>query len=64
MLTKTRREVSFYRDLLKRIAKDLESQAKAETDPKRQAWLAGRAKRIRERLLRGMPEDWKDDDDA
>lgn len=62
VLTKVRREVAYYRDLLRRIAKDIEQAAKTETDTTRARWLTGRAKLIRERLLRGMPEDWTDDD--
>lgn len=58
MLTKARREVAFYRELLKLIAKDLEHAGKVEANPERQRWFEGRARRVRERLVRGMPEDW------
>lgn len=56
--SKARREVAFYRDVLKRIAVDLEQAAKDETDPQRRRWFDSRAARVREHLLRGMPEDW------
>lgn len=61
MLTKARRETAYYRDLLKRIAVDLEQAARTETDGRRQRWLASRAARVRERLKRGVPEDWTED---
>jgi hypothetical protein len=58
VLTKARREVAYWRDLLKRIARDMETAAREEADPGRQRSLETRASRVRERLLRGMPEDW------
>ena len=58
MLTRIRREAAYWRDLLKRIAADLENAARTEHDPTRQRWLASRAARVRERLNRGVPEDW------
>jgi hypothetical protein len=58
VLTKARREIAYWRDLLKRIARDMEAAAREEADPSRQRWLISRASRVRERLLRGMPEDW------
>jgi hypothetical protein len=58
VLTKARRESAYWRDLLKRIARDLDQAAKTEVDPQRQRWLASRAARVRERLNRGMPDDW------
>ena len=64
MLVKARREAAFYRELLKRIAKDLEQAAKGATDPQRRQWFEGRARRVRERLLRGMPEDWTEASEA
>ncbi len=64
MLVKARRELAFYRELLKLIARDLEQAAKGESDPRRRQWFEGRARRVRERLLRGMPEDWTEASEA
>jgi len=61
MLTHLRREAAYWRDLLERIARDLEQAAKSENDPNRQRWFASRASRVRERLNRGMPEEWRED---
>jgi len=36
MLTKVRREVAYWRQLLQRVARDMEDSAKAERDPQRQ----------------------------
>jgi hypothetical protein len=57
VLTKARREIAYWRDLLKRIARDMAA-AREESDSSRQRWLESRASRVRERLLRGMPQDW------
>jgi hypothetical protein len=58
VLTKARRESAYRRDLLTRIARDLEQAARTEIDPQRQRWFASRASRVRARLLHGVPEDW------
>lgn len=58
MLTRARRESAYWRDLLRRIARDMEATARSETDPKRRQWLESRARRVHERLNRGMPHDW------
>lgn len=36
----------------------MESAARTESDPRRQQWFTSRAERVRERLLRGVPEGW------
>jgi hypothetical protein len=51
-------EVVYWRDLLTRVAKDLERAAGSEADAKRKAWFTSRAMRIRQRLHDGMPEGW------
>ena len=58
MLTQARRERAFWRALLKRIARDMEDTAKTETDPKRRQWFESRARRVRQRLTRGMHDNW------
>jgi hypothetical protein len=50
------REITYWRELLTRVAQDLETTAGTEPDPKRQRWLAARAMRIRQRLHEGVPE--------
>ena len=61
MLAKAHRESAYWRDLLRRIARDMEEAARAETDAKRHRWLVARATRVRERLNRGVPEYWRED---
>ena len=63
MLAKTQQQLVFYRHLLKRIAKDMEAAARAEDDPKRRKWFESRARRVRDHLVRGMPEDWTEPED-
>jgi hypothetical protein len=63
MLYKTRREAAYWRELLKRVARDMERSARAETDPQRQRWFVSRARRVRECLVRGVPDDWTEDSD-
>jgi hypothetical protein len=58
VLAKAQRENAYWRDLLRRIARDLEQAARVETDPQRQRWFVSRAARVRERLNRGVPDDW------
>lgn len=55
------REAAYWRDLLKRIAVDLERAARAEADPARQRRLASRATRVGKRLNRGVRDDWTHD---
>ena len=50
------REIAYWRQLLERVATDLESAAAREADPKRRDWLAARAMRIRQRLHEGVPD--------
>jgi hypothetical protein len=51
-----RREATYWRDLLTRIAQDLEHAADAESERKRKAWFESRAMRIRQRLHDGVPD--------
>jgi hypothetical protein len=53
------REVAFWRDLLSRIAVDLDRGADRESDPQRRKWLRARACQIRKRLDEGVPSSWK-----
>lgn len=62
VLTQARRESAYWRDLLRRIARDMDSAARVESDPRRQQWFTSRAARVRERLARGVPEDWREAD--
>jgi hypothetical protein len=55
-----RREAAYWRHLLLRIAEDLEHTAGLERDPKRRAWLASRAMRVRQRLHEGMPASFEE----
>jgi hypothetical protein len=52
------REVLYWRELLTRVAEELESKAATETDPTRKRWLAARAMRIRRRLHEGVPDEF------
>jgi len=52
------REVLYWRQLLERVAGDLEVLAASETDSHRAERLAARAQRIRQRLHEGMPPDF------
>jgi hypothetical protein len=63
MLNKALRETAYWRALLKRVARDMDNAAKTEHDPQRQRWFVSRASRVRERLDRGVPEDWREDRD-
>lgn len=49
------REILYWRDLLSRVAADLELKAGTEMDAGRARWAATRAMRIRRRLYEGMP---------
>ncbi len=53
------REIAYWRDLLERIAADLESAAGGENDVARKSWLEARAMRIRQRLHEGVPESFR-----
>ena len=46
MPTDPDREIAYWRDLLTRIAEDLESTADLETDGKRKSWFTSRAMRV------------------
>lgn len=50
------RDSAYWRELLTRIAEDLEHAADGEIDGKRRAWFASRAMRIRQRLHEGVPD--------
>lgn len=52
------RETIYWRQLLERVAGDLEILAGNEPDPARGSRLAARAMRIRRRLHEGMPTDF------
>jgi hypothetical protein len=52
------REVLYWRELLSRVAADLELVASKETDAERARWARARAMRIRKRLFDGMPADY------
>lgn len=49
------REVVYWRDLLTRIAEDLEHAAGLESEQRRRSWFVSRAMRIRQRLHEGVP---------
>jgi hypothetical protein len=52
------REVLYWRELLSRVAAELELMVGKETDAARAQWLSARAMRIRRRLHEGMPADY------
>lgn len=52
------RETLYWRELLARVAEELESKAGGESDPTRKRWLSARAMRIWQRLHEGMPADF------
>jgi len=52
------REVLYWRQLLERVAGDLEVLAGSDVDARRARQLAARAMRIRQRLHEGMPPDF------
>jgi hypothetical protein len=52
------REVLYWRQLLERVAGELERIAGREPDPARGRLLSARAMRIRKRLHEGMPADF------
>jgi hypothetical protein len=52
------REVLYWRELLSRIAAELELVAGTEADAERARWASARAMRIRKRLHDGMPADY------
>ena len=60
MIDEHRREASYWRHLLLRIAEDLEHTAGTERDARRRHWLASRAMRIRQRLHEGMPPSFEE----
>lgn len=51
-----RAEIAFWRDILTKVAQDLERTACSEKDAARKDWLERRAMRIRQRLHEGMPD--------
>ena len=53
------REARYWRELLARVAEELESKAGTESDPTRKRWLSARAMRIRRRLHEGVPDDFE-----
>ena len=55
MVDEVRREACYWRQLLTRIAEDLEHAAGLERDPRRRSWFASRAMRVRQRLHEGVP---------
>jgi hypothetical protein len=52
------REVLYWRQLVERVAGELERIVNRETDPARAKVLSARAMRIRQRLHEGMPADF------
>ncbi len=52
------RDVLYWRELLDKVARELELKAGTETDPARARWCAERAMRIRRRLYEGTPSDY------
>ena len=52
------REVFYWRQLLERVAGELERIASREPDPERRKVLSARAMRIRKRLHEGTPADF------
>ena len=59
MAEEHQREVAFWRDLLTRIAEDLEHAAGVERKPRRRSWFSSRAMRIRQRLHEGVPTSFR-----
>jgi hypothetical protein len=52
------RELAYWRELLAKVADDIDQAASHDIDPKRQRWFASRARRIRLRLQGGVPSGW------
>lgn len=52
------RAIAYWRDLLARVADDIESTSKRETDVKRTRWLQSRSRRIRQLLAEPVPPGW------
>jgi hypothetical protein len=53
------RQIFYWRELLVRVAQELESKAGKESDPTWKRWLSARAMRIRRRLHEGVPDDFE-----
>lgn len=52
------RQISFWRDILGRIADDIDTTAAHEDDVKRRRWFESRSRRIRELLAEPVPPGW------
>jgi hypothetical protein len=53
-----RRQIAFWRDLLARVADDIDATAAREGDVKRRRWFESRSKRIHELLAEPVPPGW------
>lgn len=52
------RQIAFWRDLLARVADDLDATATREDDARRRRWFETRSRRIRELLAEPVPPAW------
>ena len=52
------RQIAFWRDLLARVADDIDATATREDDVKRRRWFDSRSRRIRELLSEPVPPGW------
>lgn len=52
------REVAYWRDLLARVANDMERSSARDDDIKRRRWFETRSTRIRELLVERVPSGW------
>lgn len=52
------RQVAFWKDLLARVANDIDGTAAREDDVKRRRWFQSRSRRIRELLAEPVPPGW------
>lgn len=52
------REIAYLRDLLGKVADDVEQSGTREDDPRRKRWFESRAKRINELVSQPVPANW------
>lgn len=52
------REIAYLRDILCRVADDIDATAAREDDVKRRRWFTARSRRIRELLAEPIPPAW------
>lgn len=52
------REIAYWRDILAKIADDIDATAAREDDVKRRRWFDSRSRRIRELLAEPVPPGW------